>query len=105
MTPRGPSRVRPVCLALPEAHEVGVTDRLFVPPYVGPSGWVGVWLDAKTEWDEAEYYRSWLVRHPAPRAGVPLRGLDTAHFDFRGGVPRDEPWIPGRSPDDRHASA
>ena len=27
-------------------------DRFFVPPYVGPSGWVGVYLDAKTDWKE-----------------------------------------------------
>jgi hypothetical protein len=27
-------------------------DRFFKPPYVGPSGWVGVWLDANTDWDE-----------------------------------------------------
>jgi hypothetical protein len=27
-------------------------ERFFVPPYVGPSGWVGVWLDAGTDWDE-----------------------------------------------------
>jgi hypothetical protein len=26
--------------------------RFFVPPYVGPSGWVGVWLDGKVDWDE-----------------------------------------------------
>jgi hypothetical protein len=26
-------------------------DRFFVPPYVGPSGWVGVWLDGKVDWD------------------------------------------------------
>ena len=25
-------------------------DRYFVPPYVGPSGWVGVWLDRGTDW-------------------------------------------------------
>lgn len=25
-------------------------DRFFRPPYVGPSGWVGVILDAKTDW-------------------------------------------------------
>ena len=25
-------------------------DRFFVPPYVGPSGWVAVVLDAKTDW-------------------------------------------------------
>lgn len=24
--------------------------RYFVPPYVGPSGWVGVWLDGDLDW-------------------------------------------------------
>lgn len=24
--------------------------RYFSPPYVGPSGWVGVWLDKRTDW-------------------------------------------------------
>jgi predicted DNA-binding protein (MmcQ/YjbR family) len=27
-------------------------DRFFVPPYVGPSGWVGVRLDGKVDWGE-----------------------------------------------------
>jgi hypothetical protein len=27
-------------------------DRFFKPPYVGPSGWVGVWLDDAPDWDE-----------------------------------------------------
>ncbi len=27
-------------------------DRFFFPPYVGTSGWIGVWLDAGTDWDE-----------------------------------------------------
>jgi len=62
----------------------------------------GAWYPAGSI---AEYYRSWRVRQPAPRIGAPLRGLDTAHFDFRGGVPRGEPWIPGRSPDDRRSPA
>jgi hypothetical protein len=62
----------------------------------------GAWYPAASI---AAYYRSWLARHPDPsRLGAPLRGLDTAHFEFRGGVPREEPWIPGRSPDDRLAS-
>ncbi len=26
--------------------------RFFVPPYVGPSGWVGVWLDRVCDWKE-----------------------------------------------------
>ena len=24
--------------------------RFFVPPYVGPSGWIGVWLDRRPRW-------------------------------------------------------
>jgi hypothetical protein len=27
-------------------------DRFFSPPYVGPSGWVGVWLDRDCDWKE-----------------------------------------------------
>ena len=91
-------RLRRLCLALPEAHEVEAwgaptfrvknklfamyaehgnnhTDgrasvwikagkenqvlmiraqphRFFKPPYVGPSGWVGVYLDKSPDWDE-----------------------------------------------------
>jgi predicted DNA-binding protein (MmcQ/YjbR family) len=26
--------------------------RFFRPPYVGPSGWVGVWLDGRPDWTE-----------------------------------------------------
>lgn len=101
MSPKEPRplvRLRRICLALPEVHEVrshgeptfrvknkmfatyanadnhhgrgrhGVwikaapgrlaraiktdPERFFVPPYVGPSGWVGVYLDAKTDWKE-----------------------------------------------------
>lgn len=94
------ARLRALCLALPEAHEVvtwgeptfrvrnrifamfagavnhhgggrdcawikaapGVQEmlvraaprRFFVPPYVGPSGWVGVALDGRAPWKEVE---------------------------------------------------
>lgn len=27
-------------------------ERFFVPPYVGPSGWIGVWLDRGVRWAE-----------------------------------------------------
>jgi hypothetical protein len=27
-------------------------DRYFSPPYVGPSGWIGAWLDRNPPWDE-----------------------------------------------------
>jgi hypothetical protein len=92
------TRLRKLCLALPEAHEVEAwgeptfrvrnklfamhadannhhgggrpavwvkaapgnqdlmvrtaPERFFVPPYVGPSGWVGVWLDRGVDWEE-----------------------------------------------------
>ena len=92
------NRLRKICLALPEAHEVeawgeptfrvrnklfamyaspgthhgngrpsvwckagpgnqglmvrAAPDRFFVPPYVGPSGWIGIWLDRRVRWDE-----------------------------------------------------
>ena len=40
----------------------------------------GAWYPAASV---AEYYRSWLTRHPDPsHVGVPLRGLDTAHFEL-----------------------
>jgi hypothetical protein len=111
--PRPLTRLRRLCLALPEAHEVEawgeptfrvrnklfamyasaashhgagrasvwlkagpgnqglmVRDapaRFFVPPYVGPSGWIGVWLDGDAvDWAEvAELARdSWRLVAP-----------------------------------------
>ncbi len=112
MPPRPLTRLRRLCLALPEAHEVeawgeptfrvknklfamyadaadhhgggrnavwckaapgnqalmvkSAPDRFFVPPYVGPSGWVGIYLDADTDWDElADLLRdSWRMTAP-----------------------------------------
>jgi predicted DNA-binding protein (MmcQ/YjbR family) len=29
-------------------------DRVFVPPYVGPLGWIGVWLDGPVDWQELD---------------------------------------------------
>jgi hypothetical protein len=98
MPPRPLTRLRRLCLQLPEAHEVeawgeptfrvrnklfamhaspnnhhgggrpavwmkaapgnqelmvrAAPDRFFRPPYVGPSGWVGVWLDGRVDWEE-----------------------------------------------------
>lgn len=125
MPPRPLTRLRKLCLALPEACEVeawgtptfrvktmfamyaaadthhgegreGVwirstrtnqalmvqmaPDRFFVPPYVGPSGWVGVYLDAaRTDWDElAEILRdAWRMSAPKKlvarvESGAPL---------------------------------
>ena len=40
--------------------------RFFKPPYVGPSGWVGVWLDGRVDWKElAEILRdAWQLTAP-----------------------------------------
>lgn len=98
MPPKPLTRLRKICLALPDAHEVeawgeptfrvrnklfamfasasthhgqgrpavwckagpgnqelmvrGAPDRFFVPPYVGPSGWIGIWLDGTVDWND-----------------------------------------------------
>ena len=98
MPPSPLARLRKLCLALPDAHEVEAwgeptfrvrnklfamfassgnhhgagrpavwckaapgnqglmvrasPSRFFVPPYVGPSGWIGVWLDRSPDWSE-----------------------------------------------------
>jgi hypothetical protein len=48
-------------------------DRFFAPPYVGPKGWIGVRLDAATDWTEITQLvaRSW--RMTAPRKLVAAR--------------------------------
>jgi hypothetical protein len=61
----------------------------------------GAWYPADSV---AAYFRSWLVRHPGLwRGPTSMRGLETAHFEFRGGMPRGAPWLPGQTPDDRQA--
>ena len=42
-------------------------DRFFVPPYVGPSGWVGVWLDQGVRWRELRGLLEDGYRLVAPR--------------------------------------
>lgn len=116
-------RLRRLCLALPEAHEVrawgeptfrvrnklfamyasagthhgagrpgvwckgvavnqellvhGAPDRFFVPPYVGPSGWVGVWLDAGVDWRQVD-----SLLHDAYRLAAPRKLLATLDDDW-----------------------
>lgn len=43
------------CAAPDGAQELLVAaapERFFVPPYVGPRGWLGVWLDVAVDWRE-----------------------------------------------------
>jgi hypothetical protein len=107
------ARLRRVCLALPQAHEVEAwgeptfrvrnklfamyaaannhhgagrpavwckaapgnqalmvraePERYFVPPYVGPSGWVGVWLDRNPDWLEVKELMRDSYRLVAPK--------------------------------------
>ena len=41
--------------------------RYFVPPYAGPSGWVGVWLDRETDWAELANLLRDAYRSAAPK--------------------------------------
>jgi hypothetical protein len=112
-SPRPLARLRRLCLALPEAHEVeawgeptfrvcnkmfamyagarnhhgngrasvwikalhgdqdflvrAAPDRFFVPAYMGPSGWVGVYLDKAVDWAEVERLLRAGYRLAAPR--------------------------------------
>ena len=132
MSPSPIARLRKICLALPEAHEVEAwgeptfrvrnklfamyaqaenhhgggrpavwckampanqalmvaadANRFFVPPYVGPSGWIGIRLDRDPDWGEIaelmkDAYRliapkrllATLDGGPAPKAASPRR--------------------------------
>jgi hypothetical protein len=55
VTHHGQGRNAVWCKAMPANQELMVKmgpDRFFVPPYVGPSGWLGVWLDGAVDWEE-----------------------------------------------------
>jgi predicted DNA-binding protein (MmcQ/YjbR family) len=115
-------RLRKLCLALPEAHEVeawgeptfrvrnkifamyasannhhgkgrdatwlkaapgdqekmvaAAPECFFVPPYVGPSGWIGIWLDGVVEWEDVADFLRDSYRLVAPRKLCAL--LDSA---------------------------
>lgn len=42
-------------------------DRFFRPPYVGPSGWLGVYLDVPLDWDEIAAIVDDAYRKVAPK--------------------------------------
>lgn len=55
MKKSGDGRISIWCKAPPGSQAVLVgadPERFFVPPYVGPKGWVGMRLDRKPDWDE-----------------------------------------------------
>jgi hypothetical protein len=133
-------RVRRLCLALPEAHEVtawgeptfrvrnkmfatfasasnhhgrgrhaawvkalpinqdllvrSAPQRVFVPPYVGPSGWIGLYLDEVADWDEVgrllrDAYMLVAPKHllarVAPATADKAAGSATTPFPTKGG--------------------
>jgi hypothetical protein len=41
--------------------------RFFVPPYVGPSGWIGIWLDRRVSWREVADLMKDAYRLVAPK--------------------------------------
>ena len=122
MPPRPLARLRKLCLALPEAHEVeawgeptfrvrnkifamyasganhhgggrnaawcksvhvnqellirAAPDRFFSPPYVGPSGWIGVYLDDVCDWTELGDILREAYRLAAPKKLARALGSD-----------------------------
>jgi Uncharacterized protein conserved in bacteria len=55
----------------------GEPARYFVPPYVGPSGWVGVWLDRNPDWSEVKDLMRDSYRLVAPKKlAALLTGVD-----------------------------
>jgi hypothetical protein len=61
------------CPAAPGVQEELVSlepDRFFRPPYVGPSGWVGVRLDRDVDWDEVRSILIDSYRKVAPKTLV-----------------------------------
>jgi predicted DNA-binding protein (MmcQ/YjbR family) len=58
------------CKAPPGAQTILVNaapDRFFVPPYVGPKGWIGVRLDGEVDWDEMAQLIARSYRMTAPK--------------------------------------
>lgn len=45
----------------------GDPNRFFVPPYVGPKGWIGVYLGDETDWDELADLIEESYRMTAPK--------------------------------------
>lgn len=65
------------CKAAPENQRLLVEsnpDRYFRPPYVGPSGWVGIHLDGDVDWDDVADLLRDAYRMIAPRKLVAQLG-------------------------------
>jgi predicted DNA-binding protein (MmcQ/YjbR family) len=72
-------RVSMSCKAPPGAQEILVgadPKRFYRPPYVGHRGWVGVRLDAGTDWDQVADLVEESYRMTAPKKVAALLGRD-----------------------------
>ena len=45
-------------------------ERVYVPAYLGPSGWIGVDLDERTDWDEVAELLDASFRLTAPKRHI-----------------------------------
>ena len=67
------------CKAGPGIQELMIradSDRFFKPPYVGPSGWVGIHLDGRVKWTEVGVFLrdAYDLTVPKPRVRGPKPG-------------------------------
>ncbi|MCR5856095.1 MmcQ/YjbR family DNA-binding protein [Mesorhizobium sp. J428] len=84
MVKTGDGRVSVWCKAPPGSQQVLVgadPDTFFVPPYVGPKGWIGMRLDRGPDWDEVDAivrrsYRLVLPKRLAAMIEQTSRGRD-----------------------------
>jgi predicted DNA-binding protein (MmcQ/YjbR family) len=75
MEKRGDGRLSVWCKAPPGSQMVLVgadPDRFFVPPYVGPKGWIGMRLDRNPDWKEVAALVTRSYRLIAPKRFVAL---------------------------------
>jgi predicted DNA-binding protein (MmcQ/YjbR family) len=71
-THHGRGRPSVWCMAGPGNQELMVRarpERFFAPPYVGPSGWIGIYLDRRVSWTEVAdlLHDAYLLRAPRPK--------------------------------------
>ncbi len=92
----GDGRVAVWLKAAPGVQEILVgadPRRFFVPPYVGPSGWIGVRVDLEPDWDEIAvhiqeaHHQAVAGRPSARRPRAPRRSRAAARAT-RAGKPR-----------------
>lgn len=71
----GDGRLAIWCPAFPGVQEELIEqepDRFFRPPYVGPSGWVGLRLDRDVDWDEVRELLADAYRKVGPKKLIAL---------------------------------